>query len=175
MLMGVYLSGCALKQLAINWYIVSALVFGCGGDIALLKKDEKHVVAGIALFLSGHLCYIIAFVPSVSFQGIRTVAGIGCYLLYAGIVIHRLWPHVPQKLKVPVCLYIGVIWAMSVLAYLRAPVITGAAYAYAWTGSLFFFVSDTILAFQIFAKGSHHGVMITYLLAETLIVLGFLA
>ena len=86
----------------------------------------------------------------------------------------RLLKHVNKRLKLPVIAYMIGLLAMSILAFLRLSTREDPGRVLVWLGSLCFVVSDTILSFSIFAKGSHRGVMETYLAAQALIAIGFL-
>src|SRR5829696_3583997 len=41
--------------------IIAALLFSAAGDIALIPEGELWFIAGMALFLCAHLCYITTF------------------------------------------------------------------------------------------------------------------
>jgi uncharacterized membrane protein YhhN len=47
-----------------GFWIIVALVFSLGGDVALLFDDKQAFLAGLALFLIAHVCYIVAFARS---------------------------------------------------------------------------------------------------------------
>jgi uncharacterized membrane protein YhhN len=82
-------------------WIVAGLVLGALGDIALLF--ERGFVPGLALFLLGHLAYVVAFPPHDAWLVPPALAG--------ALALAWLWPHL-GKLRIPVIAYVAAIVAM---------------------------------------------------------------
>ncbi|MGN1388322.1 MAG: lysoplasmalogenase family protein [Bulleidia sp.] len=155
----------------------SGLLLGGLGDTLLIhKQNQKALLGGTAAFLGGHLCYVLRFVQDLRIGVFPewTAAVLFGYGVYAAVFAPRLLKHAEKRLKPPVIAYMIGLLAMSMLAFLRFSTGEDTGRLLVWLGSLCFVVSDTILAFSIFAKGSHRGVMETYLAAQTLITIGFL-
>ncbi len=161
----------------ISLLVTAGLLLGGLGDTLLIhKQNKKALLGGTAAFLAGHLCYVLRFLHDCRWgifpEWIIPVL-IG-YAGYAAIFAPRLLKHVNKRLKLPVIAYMIGLLAMSILAFLRLSTREDPGRVLVWLGSLCFVVSDTILSFSIFAKGSHRGVMETYLAAQALIAIGFL-
>ncbi len=161
----------------ISLLVTAGLLLGGLGDTLLIhKQNRKALLGGTAAFLAGHLCYVLRFLQDFRWGAfpewiIPVLLG---YAVYAAVFAPKLFPHVDQKLLPPVIVYMIGLLGMSILAFLRLSTGEDAGRVLVWIGSLCFVVSDTILSFSIFAKGSHCGVMETYLAAQVLITIGFL-
>ena len=78
---------------------------------------------------------------------------------------------------IPVVVYMVVILAMSTTAYLRKNKANTLSYGLVFLGALFFMASDSILALNKFHQPipwSNISIMVTYAIAQYLIVLGVL-
>ena len=84
----------------------------------------------------------------------------------------------PRSLYVGMMGYLVVNGAMNCFALFQLITLPCLATAIMYAGAVSFFVSDSILFYVRFRKGrpfkTHFGVMLTYLLAEFLIVAGFI-
>jgi len=125
-----------LIGLALSWF----------GDFFLALPGRGPFVAGLAVFLAGHIAYVLAF----------TNRGLGddIYLPIAAVAVVALaigrWlmPTVPQELKAPVVVYITVISAMVALA------VSTNAFEADWripVGAVAFYLSDLGVARDRFA------------------------
>jgi uncharacterized membrane protein YhhN len=155
--------------------VVFALIFGWAGDCFLIAIHRKGLfLLGLAGFLLGHLCYILALHsltapldrPSLIIAAIAALAlGIAvCVFIKPG-----------RALLIPVIVY-GIvievmnIYALQLLLYRR----DGPGIA-VFAGSLCFLLSDTILAFCTFRTMPRYGnflVMVPYTAAQLAITLG---
>lgn len=169
-----YVLTCNEKEININFLILGALFFGWIGDIALIHKTKKRVLVGILTFLVGHIFYILLFLHDFTGFTVYQLLGLLPYTIYAVILVKKLFPYVGKEMRLATSIYIMIILCMSISALLRYPYVAYIPFYLSWTGSICFLCSDTILAYQIYAKGTHHGVMILYLMAQTLIVISYL-
>ena len=171
-LLSVALLAGATDSTAGRW-LVLALLLGLVGDVFLLEDTPRRFVGGLAAFLVGHLAYVASFVavgldrPALGWIG----AGV---LLVALVVGRRILPGALAQggaaLAVPVAVYMAVIGAMAVLGWATGRPLVG-------VGASLFVVSDTVLAMGRFVQDrrwTHLVVMVTYHLAQALIVLGLL-
>ncbi len=126
--------------------VLLALVFSWFGDLFLSYDGRSAFVAGLGVFLTGHLAYVAAFANrGLGDQLYLPVLGV---VLVAIPVARWLLPTVPQELKAPVIAYIAVISAMVATA-----VSTNAAVA-DWripVGAIMFYLSDLGVARERFA------------------------
>lgn len=163
-----------------NLFLVLALVGGFLGDTFLLGSGV-FFACGLLSFLLGHLFYITAFLRPLDFSALPPLLWISAlllYLLYSIPVCRHLMPFVEPKVRPAVVLYMICLLGMSFASLLRYQYASGVRFWLPFVGSLLFVASDTMLAFHVFRKksGENSGVavMITYLLAQFLIVSGFL-
>jgi len=163
----------------INWLIVLGLFGGFLGDAFLLGKKDIFKVLGACSFLIGHVFYIIAFISSINhFENIPLwfYLFIIPYLLYGIILLRALWKYLDNK-KIPSIIYMSALFTMSFSALCRIWNGFDLAFMLPFTGSIFFIASDSCLAWQTFVEKSdkHEAfIMITYVVAQVLIMLGFL-
>ena len=152
-------------------FLLAGLVLSLVGDVLLLGDSDVHFLGGLIAFLLGHLAYIAAF---------RRVPGDGpiwpgvlLVVLAVGVVVWvRLLPRLRADWREggPLVLYAAIIGAMAALAWATGLWVVG-------LGATLFLVSDTVLAYQRFEGDLPHGrlvVMVTYHLAQVLIVVGLL-
>ncbi len=162
-------------------FLVLALVFGFLGDTFLLGSGA-FFACGLLAFLLGHACYITAFLRPLDFSALSPIVWVPAVLAYVLYIIpvgRRIFPSVEPKLRPAVTLYAVCLLGMSCSSLLRYPYAAGLEFWLPFVGSLLFVSSDTMLAFRVFRKkscgNSSIAVMVTYLLAQLMIVLGFLA
>ncbi len=158
-----------------NLLIAAGLFCGWLGDIALMFHGKKAFIAGLTAFLTGHIFYSICFfvMPQAS-QLLYVFPALLFYALISRMILPELLPHVGRMLKVPVTVYTFVIQLMSFCAFLYDLALPSAGRHMILLGSLFFIISDTILAFCKFTGRRQHYVMETYLVAQALICFGYL-
>jgi len=172
LVLAVYIFGAKV----ILWSIVLALVFGWLGDIFLLKGSvSRFFILGLASFLLGHICYIIAMYgfarPFHTAAFVISIAVAVCL----GILIFKI-VRPSAEMKIPVIAYEATIMTMAVFALQLFLAQRSAFGVLVLAGSLCFVVSDTTLAYDTFRKGPKYAafiIMLTYIAAQLLITLGF--
>ncbi|EZH71601.1 hypothetical protein ATO12_06460 [Aquimarina atlantica] len=157
--------------------MILALLFSLAGDILLLfvAQSQLFFIAGLVMFLLAHVMYILVFLKKHNKHKknriflILTVAyGVGLFYL--------LYPWLGDML-IPVIVYMIVILLMSNASYLREKRVSQMSFFMVFIGSLFFMISDSILAFNMFYQPllmSNVWIMTTYATAQLLIVCGVL-
>ncbi|MFJ3857604.1 lysoplasmalogenase [Streptomyces sp. NPDC090085] len=113
--------------------LVAALLFGWGGDLALLFDAEAAFLVGMGSFAVGHVCYLVLFGkrPANPLLG-------GAYLLALTGTVVLLWGDLPPDLRIPVAGYSLLLTAMAFRSSalgLRAGI-----------GGALFLLSDTLIA-----------------------------
>ncbi len=157
---------------AIGVMLVVALAWCLLGDVLLLGTGEGRFLAGLTSFLVGHLAYAVGFVliglthPWWAVVALVALVGVGgvAWRIVAGAALGG------RGMAVAVATYIVVISAMALMGWATGQWLLG-------VGALVFVASDTVLGFDRFVRPLHGGgvaVMATYLLAQALLVLGFL-
>lgn len=164
----------------VKGWVLAALLCGLAGDIALLRstgqpaRTDAAFLLGLGAFLAGHVCYLAAFSryglhPAYLLFGALVVAAT------AGLTLTRVLAATLRlggpELTAIVGAYASVLAAMAICAVGTALLLTAA-------GGLLFLVSDTVLAHERFVRRIRFGelaVIVTYHLAQGLIVLGLVA
>lgn len=164
----------------INYFFVVALVFSFFGDFFLLFSEKKiYFQTGLFSFLMSHILYIYTFTGTISLSNappIRYLVLIISYLFYVSIFLIRLGPYLRHYL-IPVILYTITIVGMSYTSLLSFWAVSGYYFWLPFIGSLFFIISDSLLAIRNFRFGQKKGwitVMLSYILGQLFIVMGFM-
>lgn len=164
---------------ALLWFSIGAL-FCLAGDVFLMAKRDLFIF-GLLAFLLGHIGYIIGLnnmAPYINLWGIVIIVLLVIYIawLYPKLAA-SLKANGKNSLKIPVLVYSVVISLMvysALMTWKRPGWLTPAALA-ASLGAIFFYASDSILAWDRFVKPLSHGrliVMVTYHLGQIGIILG---
>jgi uncharacterized membrane protein YhhN len=150
--------------------VLAGLLFSLAGDIALMFP-EKWFTAGLVAFLVAHVFYILAFKPG---PGHALSAGMFIPFIIFGLLMFRLLAPSLGPMKFPVLVYIAAITAMAGLAAGRFIDMGGIRPLLAFAGAVLFLVSDSVLAYDRFAKklGPAQAIILgTYFPAQLLIAL----
>jgi uncharacterized membrane protein YhhN len=154
-------------------WIVLALVASFLGDVFLMRSNaHPFILAGIASFMAGHIFYMIAFLKVSGHIPLWFWLWIIPYMAVGILLGRRLFPSM-SSMRVPAAIYMGVILFMS---FISLTLILSVSFL-PFIGSLLFIVSDSLLAFDMFTDkklSNHASIMMTYILAQFLIVLGFM-
>jgi uncharacterized membrane protein YhhN len=171
LLLLIYLSGTSSPK----WTIIFGIAFGFLGDIFLMPSGIFFTV-GLFSFLIGHFFYIIALMQPIYKIPLVLYIFILPYVLYGIYVYSKLLPYI-NSIKFQAFLYLTAILTMSLLSFLRGTIIKGYEFWLPFIGSILFIASDTMLAFNLFkpkTKDMRIYIMLTYIIAELLIVSGFM-
>ncbi|MEU9109092.1 lysoplasmalogenase [Streptomyces xanthophaeus] len=143
--------------------LTAALLFGWGGDLALLFDAEAAFLIGMGSFAAGHVCYLVLF-------GRRRTSPLlaGGYALALVATVALLWGDLPADLRIPVAGYSLLLTAMALRSSalgLRAGV-----------GGALFLLSDTLIATGVAEwpqlPRPDFWIMATYLAAQYLLATG---
>lgn len=178
LIVGVYFS----KKFPTQNILLTALVFSWIGDVILLFADiaEIYFILGLVSFLISHIIYCVLFNRQIKEKTKKdTIIFIFGSLIIACYLIGMLSVLLPAlgDLKIPVIVYASVISVMLLFAYNGLLIWKKPANQYVFFGALFFVVSDSILAINKFhmpIQKSSFIIMLTYLVAQYLIVKGIL-
>jgi uncharacterized membrane protein YhhN len=159
------------KSFKINISLILALLFSLLGDILLMFRSENLFIPGLISFAIAHAYYIKVFFNSskpISKKTMILFAIVSAYFIY-------LLPHLPKNLVAPVlgyCLVISCMGAITINIQKE-----NKNYYYLEVGAILFILSDALIAFNKFVEAlpfSALFVMLTYGVAQLLLVLGFL-
>jgi len=163
--------------------IMFALILSYFGDTFLLfaEKGELFFLIGLVSFLFAHVAYIFVF---VQFSGIkngflkRRPGFILPVILFYGILIWLLIPHIPSTLVYPVTIYGAVICTMLLSVMNTFGELSKKNFWTLWSGAVLFVISDSILALVKFHPSIDSGnmasvaVMSTYIGGQALLIGG---
>lgn len=153
-----------------------ALIAALFGDIFLLFPGDAFFTLGLASFLVMQLLYISIFFTQKSTSFTPAVVSIAFIpLLFCLTFLVFAIPSL-ENLKIPVIVYALAISLMNSMALLRSRSLAG--YLSVAMGSAFFILSDLLLAYNKFFQPTpfgHDMVMLTYMLAQWLIITGYTA
>nr|WP_037884195.1 MULTISPECIES: lysoplasmalogenase [unclassified Streptomyces] len=143
--------------------LLAALLFGWGGDLALLFDADAAFLVGMGSFAVGHVCYLVLFGkrPANPLLG-------GAYLLALLGTVGLMWSDLPADLRIPVAGYSLLLTAMAFRSSalgLRAGI-----------GGALFLLSDTLIATGVAEwpqlPRPDFWIMATYLAAQYLLATG---
>lgn len=178
LLAGVYLLSVPVPE---PW-VLPALAFGWLGDLFLIRPgSELFRSLGIAAFLVGHACYLVAMLRHFAIDPPlwACVAAPLVFLAAAAVIYRKLYPIIPANMKLTGgCYYLALAVMGTAAALVWASGCAGGGWMLA--GEVLFLTSDTILCRQFFTVGDpapkyDFAVMLTYLLAQGCLILGFCA
>ena len=154
---------------------ILALGFSVLGDILLMFVDQSphFFTVGLVAFLLAHIMYIVVFLKHRNKQ--KSIVGFVILLLvYASGLFYLLKDGLGDML-IPVIVYMIVILSMATTAFIRKGIVNQMSYNLVFVGAIFFMISDSILALNKFYQPipfSNISIMLTYALAQFLIVIG---
>jgi len=161
-----------MSSFQVDWLFLIALFFAFLGDTLLLF--EGYFLYGLGSFLVMQVLYAICFFKQKGALSKRKYLGIALIILLTISVLYTLAPNL-SSLIVPVVVYSCSIAMMAIGAILRND--KGRHYYLILLGVLSFLVSDSLLGLNKFSDGFPLAgllVMSTYILAQYLIVTGYL-
>lgn len=146
----------------INQWFLSGLILSFWGDVFLLFG--WGFMPGLGSFLLAHICYIVYF---FKIKKKNVWSWLPFVFLYLGSFIYYIYPYL-NEMKIPVVIYgitIATMLYFSISTYSLLLIL----------GAILFVISDSVLAINMFVQHSTEKelvVMITYVLAQLMLVLG---
>ena len=162
--------------------LLLALLFSWIGDVILLFADiaEIYFILGLISFLISHVVFCVVFNNQIKTKARKNsiAFGIGSFIiaLYLIGMLSVLLPFLGD-LKIPVTVYASVISIMVLFAFNGFFVWKNPGNKYIFIGAIAFVLSDSILAMNKFYAPIERNsflIMLTYLVAQYLIVVGIL-
>ncbi|GAA3730512.1 MULTISPECIES: lysoplasmalogenase [Flavobacterium] len=162
--------------------LLAALVLSWLGDVILLFTDlgEIYFILGLVCFLTAHIVYCVLFNKQKRIRKRQNkplfIFGSVLIAFYLIGMVSVLMPHLGD-LEIPVSIYASIISIMLLFAFNGFLVWEKPGNQLVFLGAIFFIISDSILAVNKFyapIPKSSFFIMLTYLLAQYLIVVGTL-
>jgi uncharacterized membrane protein YhhN len=166
-----------------RWLVVLAFFFSWAGDVLLMLAHENEMLffAGVGGFFLSQLTYVFVFRKFAITNGKGLIARNPLWILpfaaYFIIIFLILYPNLEGIMKPVVALYALSLVSMSVMALNRSGLTPKPALVLLFSGSIFFLLSDSLLAINKFATElpqSGFLVLSTYTLAQYLILQGLI-
>lgn len=125
-------------------YMIAALVFCASGDIFLDVSRENLFLGGLISFALAHLVYFIYFLKSYTKPDFKKSLVLILLFIY-GLILGWYLKAAPEKLQIPVWIYLGIIILMAMAAVTAHNV-----HYFLYIGVIVFILSDTVLAINKF-------------------------
>jgi len=160
----------------------AALIASLLGDILLIPQGDNFFLLGLASFFVVHICYITLLFNVAQrkfYFNVINIVAISLITILIASLLTLLWSTM-SYLRIPILIYSITIGLMALLAINSAssPVVSFDKATLLTSGSLLFIISDASLGLHKFlhleSVLSHIFVMLTYGLAQLLLVKGFL-
>lgn len=170
------------KDFPTRKWLLFALIFSWIGDVILMfaDKGELYFIFGLVSFLIAHILFIVLFFKqSPEKRSLNKILfGLGILIVSAYLygMLTILFPTLGD-LKVPVSVYAFTISLMLVMAIRGALTWQKPMNLLILNGAIAFVTSDSILAMNKFYSPLPNAsflIMVTYIVAQYLIVLGIL-
>lgn len=147
-------------------WIAIGLVLSAAGDVFLMLPFDGFVF-GLGSFLLAHLAYLWALRQRGGWWRVRWPVAV--YAVIASCVLARLWPGLPNDLKLPVIVYVIALAGMAAQAASVWREHPDARTRVAAFGGAFFVASDALLALDRFSAPlplASTWVLATYWIAQ---------
>ena len=164
-----------------RWLVLLAFFFSLLGDslLMLAHKNEMLFFAGVGGFFLSQVTYIAAFRKFAISPGkgfiVENPLWVLPFLLYFAAIYLFLYRDLDGIMKPVVALYAISLVGMSLMALNRRGLTSRAGFLLVFTGSIFFMISDSLLAinkFSVELPQSGFLVLSTYMVAQFLIMKG---
>ena len=161
--------------------IIIALICSWIGDILLMKNGDLWLLAGGTFFIAAHVCLMFRFMSTIGNADVPLIPVAVFVLVFtaaACVTLRQLKGHAAGMMILGLFVYLMINAAMNTYAFINTVSAFSAGNLLISIGALFFFISDCVLFIQLYCGregivfGSNFVVMLTYLLAESLIVAG---
>ncbi len=175
----------SIDQKSISFRLtILALLFSWFGDILLLFQswNELFFLLGLFAFLIAQIFYIFVYrkicLPvrpdkkSRVFINVRII-----FLILIGFALYSILFNHIGNLRIPVAVYTIAIISMAIAAVLRKGRTSEQSFLMVYMGALLFIMSDSMIAINQFLEPIIYArllIMLTYILAQYLIVQGIL-
>jgi len=161
-------------------FIVASLICALIGDILVVVPNKKCFPLGVVFFFFGHIFYIIEVCANLLHGNLSTSQIIVIIAMFVVIFVSSFML-IFRKIAENKPLGLGMsLYFATLLSVLPTMCIATANFGYfmglSIAGSVFFIASDSLLMYCKYfkkIKRHHFYIMITYLIAQSLIVLGF--
>jgi uncharacterized membrane protein YhhN len=160
--------------------MLAALFFSWAGDmiLELSHLNNSLFTFGLLSFLLAHVMYIFVFIGTPGKKGflVKHVYLLVPVILYGVGLVLYLYNDL-AGMRLPVIIYAAVILTMLTASFDRIEKVNRASYWLVLSGAILFVISDSAIAVNKFSfhfAGSGIIIMSTYIIAQYLIVTGYI-
>jgi uncharacterized membrane protein YhhN len=168
------------QKSSINWFMLAGLIFSWGGDIILEwpAPGNNLFVPGLISFLLAHIMYLTVFMmtPGDNYIRVSNAHLVLPVIIYGAVLVAFLYSNL-MEMKIPVIIYAAIILLMLSGAINRKKKVNQLSYWIVLAGAVLFVISDSVIAINKFTlqfAGSGIVIMSTYIIAQFLIVTGYI-
>lgn len=161
--------------------VIAAFIMSWIGDIVIEFPGDKWFVAGGISFMLSHFLFITAYALNTDFKAVSVmpvIAASAVYLAACILLIRYIRPGAPEKMTVPLFLYIAINAVMNIFAFMRFLAAPSVLRFLTFAGAILFFISDCVLFYGNFRNEkkirTFYPCMGTYISGELLIAVGLL-
>ena len=150
-------------------WIVVGLVLGAIADVLLNlryvfegSRAQLAFMAGIAVFLLGHVAYIVACLPYCRWLPLAIVAGV----VLSALLLYWIFSQIEAKFafKAFGVFYIGAIVILNCIALVSLVAAPSQHWLMFFGGTIFFLVSDVVLILNTFGPKQHFSMRVANLM-----------
>jgi uncharacterized membrane protein YhhN len=167
-----------------HYLMQAALLFSLMGDLFLMFRGDWFFQLGLGSFLLAQIAYIGVFSQTQSDGEVGPILLrkpwlVLPFLAYGLALIAILYPNL-GSLLLPVVIYALALTTMTLMALNRWRRVPQDSFSFVFLGALLFFISDSLIAVDRFAHDllniplAKVWIMLTYMVAQYLIVMGIL-
>jgi uncharacterized membrane protein YhhN len=180
-LMILFIQNIDLFKNRLHIFLFAGLFFSWAGDIILEIPDNsgQFFVVGLACFLIAHIMYLTVFLatPGINYIRLNRIWVLLPVIVYGIVLVSFLYKDL-DKMRLPVIIYAIVILMMLSGAINRKQKVNKKSYWIVLGGAVLFLISDSAIAVNKFSYNFEYSgivIMSTYIIAQYLIVTGYLA
>ena len=158
--------------------IILAQLVGCTGDILLIPDGFLPFVFGMLAFLLGHVCYMTVF-GGRSWKGLKVATWVIALIVMVALVAGLIFAiGIKGAMLAPMAVYGMALMLLIFSALMGVVRIGGKAWWIILLGAVLFTFSDIMIATGSFGvlpfEGKRFVIMLTYIVAQSLLAAGFL-
>jgi len=150
------------------WLITAGLVASWFGDLALSFTGQRSLLVGLAAFALTHGLYTAGFLTRSSMDLVAVAASGVIMALTAAAILRWLTPHMPEHIRFPIAVYVGIISVMVVASFGTSGTIPDPRIP---TAAVLFAISDVLVArnrFVVATLANRVAGLPTYFTAQVL-------
>ncbi|MBT4409117.1 MAG: lysoplasmalogenase [Bacteroidetes bacterium] len=169
------------KKKSFRTFVLMAFFFSWLGDMFLMLSHQNEILfyAGVGGFFFAQIMYILVFIRFLEIENKgflrRKPWWLVIFLVYLAGVLIMLFPDMDGFMRPVILIYSISLIGMSIFALNRKHRVRQVVFLRVFIGSVFFVISDTLIALDKFTLDIPKAsflIILTYIIAQTLIMSG---